>query len=75
MTHSGWYEGPWSLAQKVPYVQEVVEKTQVSGDYFNTFLHQNYLEFLSTVEDVERFLEYLSDADTLSSQYTVRCNL
>lgn len=56
-------------------MQEVVEKTQVSGDYFNTFLHQNYLEFLSTVEDVERFLEYLSDADTLSSQYTVRCKL
>ena len=53
------------------YLQEVVEKTHLSGDYFNTFLHQNYVDFLQSVEDVERASEYLSDADLLSAQYTV----
>ena len=51
--------------------QEVVEKTHLSGDYFNTFLHQNYVDFLSSVEDVDRAAEYLSEADILSAQYTV----
>ncbi|KAK7101052.1 cell cycle checkpoint protein RAD17-like [Littorina saxatilis] len=55
--------------------EEIVEKTHLSGEYFNTFLHQNYVDFLSSVEDVERAAEYLSDADLLSAQYTSRGQL
>ncbi|KAL8598637.1 hypothetical protein ACOMHN_013520 [Nucella lapillus] len=55
--------------------EEVVEKTHLSGDYFNTFLHQNYLDFVLSVEDLDRASEYLSDADMLCAQYTSRGQL
>lgn len=55
--------------------EEVVEKTHLSGDYFNTFLHQNYVDFLQSVDDIDRAADYLSQADVLSAQYSSRGEL
>jgi len=41
------------------------------GGIFNLYLHQNYLDFFSEMEDVDRASEYLSDADLLTSDWTV----
>ncbi|KAM4607375.1 cell cycle checkpoint protein RAD17 isoform 1-T2 [Polymixia lowei] len=48
----------------------VVERSHMSGEFFNLYLHQNYLDFFSEVEDVARATEYLSDADFLTGQWT-----
>nr|KAG5709614.1 hypothetical protein BaRGS_001664 [Batillaria attramentaria] len=56
-------------------MMEVIEKTHLSGDYFNTFLHQNYVDFLQSVEDGDRAADYLSQADILSAQYSSRGEL
>ncbi|GFR94174.1 cell cycle checkpoint protein RAD17-like [Elysia marginata] len=55
--------------------EEVAFKSQLSGDYLTSFLHENYVEFLSTVEDLERAAEYFSDADSLSALWTAREDL
>lgn len=43
----------------------------MSGAFFNLYLHQNYLDFFSLLDDVERASEYLSDADLLTAEWTV----
>lgn len=43
----------------------------MSGEFFNLYLHQNYPDFFSEVEDVDRASEYLSDADLLTADWTV----
>lgn len=43
----------------------------MSGEFFNLYLHQNYVDFFSDVEDVARASEYLSDADFLTAEWTV----
>ncbi|KAG7277971.1 hypothetical protein CRUP_020287, partial [Coryphaenoides rupestris] len=40
--------------------------------FFNLYLHQNYLDFFSEVEDVARASEYLSDADFFTGDWTSR---
>ncbi|XP_076021236.1 cell cycle checkpoint protein RAD17 isoform X2 [Genypterus blacodes] len=50
----------------------VVERSHMSGEFFNLYLHQNYLDFFSELEDVERASEYLSDADLLTADWTSR---
>uniref|UniRef100_A0A3P9MB82 RAD17 checkpoint clamp loader component n=1 Tax=Oryzias latipes TaxID=8090 RepID=A0A3P9MB82_ORYLA len=50
----------------------VVERSHVSAEMFNLYLHQNYLDFFSEVEDVERASEYLSDGDLLAADWTNR---
>ncbi|RVE68814.1 hypothetical protein OJAV_G00095750 [Oryzias javanicus] len=52
--------------------EAVVERAHVSAEMFNLYLHQNYLDFFSEVEDVERASEYLSDADLLTADWTNR---
>uniref|UniRef100_A0A8D3C1X6 AAA+ ATPase domain-containing protein n=1 Tax=Scophthalmus maximus TaxID=52904 RepID=A0A8D3C1X6_SCOMX len=49
----------------------VVERSHMSGGFFNLYLHQNYLDFFSEVEDVARASEYLSDSDLLTADWTV----
>lgn len=56
-------------------VQLVVERSHMSGEFFNLYLHQNYLDFFSEVEDVDRASEYLSDADLLTADWTVSLSL
>lgn len=53
----------------------VVERSHMSGEFFNLYLHQNYLDFFSEVEDVERASEYLSDADLLTADWTCRSTM
>lgn len=43
----------------------------MSGEFFNLYLHQNFLNFFSEVEDVARASKYLSDADLLTAEWTV----
>lgn len=49
----------------------VVERSHVSGEFFNLYLHQNYLDFFSEVEDVDKASQYLSDADLITSDWMV----
>lgn len=55
--------------------ESVVERSHMSGEFFSLYLHQNYLDFFSEVEDVDRASEYLSDADLLNSDWTNRGTL
>ncbi|MBN3324151.1 RAD17 protein, partial [Atractosteus spatula] len=48
----------------------VVEKSHMSGELFNLYLQQNYVEFFTEIEDVARASEYLSDADFLSAEWS-----
>ncbi|XP_043967119.1 cell cycle checkpoint protein RAD17 isoform X2 [Gambusia affinis] len=50
----------------------VVERSETSGEFFTLCLHQNYLDFFSDIEDVDRASEYLSDADLLTGNWTIR---
>ena len=43
----------------------------MSGELFNLYLHQNYLDFFSEVEDVARASDYLSHADFLTAEWSV----
>ncbi|XP_064152503.1 cell cycle checkpoint protein RAD17 [Anguilla rostrata] len=53
----------------------VVEKSHMSGELFNLYLQQNYLEFFSDVEDVARASEYLSDSDFLTAEWSSRSTM
>uniref|UniRef100_A0A3B4X8F0 RAD17 checkpoint clamp loader component n=1 Tax=Seriola lalandi dorsalis TaxID=1841481 RepID=A0A3B4X8F0_SERLL len=53
----------------------VVDRSHMSGEFFNLYLHQNYLDFFSEVEDVDRATEYLSDADLLTADWTSRSTM
>lgn len=51
--------------------QLVIERSHMSGELFNLYLHQNYMDFFTDVEDVARASEYLSDSDFLTAEWTV----
>ncbi|KAI4877167.1 hypothetical protein NFI96_020658 [Prochilodus magdalenae] len=53
----------------------VIERSHMSGEFFNLYLHQNYLDFFSNIEDVARATEYLSDADFLTAEWTSRSTM
>lgn len=53
----------------------VIERSHMSGEFFNLYLHQNYIDFFSDVEDVARASEYLSDADFLTAEWTSRSTM
>lgn len=53
--------------------QAVVEKSHMQSELFNLYLHQNYLDFFSDIDDVVRASEYLSAADVLTGDWNVRC--
>lgn len=53
--------------------QLVIERSHMSGELFNLYLHQNYLDFFSEVDDIARASEYLSDSDFLTAEWTVSC--
>ncbi|XP_052688808.1 cell cycle checkpoint protein RAD17-like isoform X8 [Crassostrea angulata] len=52
--------------------EDVIEKCNLSGDYFNAYLHQNYLEFFSEISDVVRASEYLSDSDFMTFEWSTQ---
>ena len=43
----------------------------MSEEFFVMYLHQNYLDFYSDIDDTVRATEYLSDSDYLSHNWTV----
>ncbi|XP_030647483.1 cell cycle checkpoint protein RAD17 [Chanos chanos] len=53
----------------------VVERSHMSGEFFSLYLHQNYLDFFSDIEDVTRASEYLSAADFLTADWTSRATM
>ncbi|NWI44879.1 RAD17 protein, partial [Picathartes gymnocephalus] len=52
--------------------EDIVEKSHMSGSMFNLYLHQNYVDFFSDIDDVVRASEYLSTADVLCSNWSTR---
>ncbi|NWI89100.1 RAD17 protein, partial [Pitta sordida] len=52
--------------------EDIVEKSHMSGAMFNLYLHQNYVDFFSELDDVVRASEYLSTADVLCSNWSMR---
>ncbi|KAM6303884.1 cell cycle checkpoint protein RAD17-like isoform 2-T2 [Podargus strigoides] len=50
--------------------EDIVEKSHMSGSMFNLYLHQNYIDFFSDIDDVVRASEYLSTADILCSNWS-----
>ncbi|NXK53482.1 RAD17 protein, partial [Chauna torquata] len=52
--------------------EDIVEKSHMSGSMFNLYLHQNYVEFFTDIDDVVRASEYLSTADVLCSNWNSR---
>ncbi|NXE95556.1 RAD17 protein, partial [Menura novaehollandiae] len=52
--------------------EDIVEKSHMSGGMFNLYLHQNYVDFFSDIDDVVRASEYLSTADILCSNWSTR---
>ncbi|NXH55008.1 RAD17 protein, partial [Rhabdornis inornatus] len=52
--------------------EDIVEKSHMSGSMFNLYLHQNYMDFFSDIDDVMRASEYLSTADVLCSNWSSR---
>ncbi|XP_041358274.1 cell cycle checkpoint protein RAD17-like [Gigantopelta aegis] len=52
--------------------EDVIEKSHLSGDYFTSFLHQNYMDFFNHLSDVVRASEYISDADFFTAEWESR---
>ncbi|NXI59619.1 RAD17 protein, partial [Chloroceryle aenea] len=55
--------------------EDIVEKSHMSGSMFNLYLHQNYADFFSDIDDVVRASEYLSTADVLCSNWSTRLEM
>ncbi|XP_072438232.1 cell cycle checkpoint protein RAD17 [Chiloscyllium punctatum] len=55
--------------------EEVIENSHMSKELFSLYLHQNYLDFFSEIEDIVRASEYLSDADFLTVDWNNRSTM
>ncbi|XP_044535290.1 cell cycle checkpoint protein RAD17-like [Gracilinanus agilis] len=55
--------------------EEVVEKAHIPGELFNLYLHQNYVDFFTEIEDLVRASEYMSCADILHGDWNSRTTL
>jgi len=49
--------------------EEVIQKTTLSPDPFNCFLHHNYPPFFTKINDVQRLAEYLSVSDLFLNEW------
>ncbi|XP_031550526.1 cell cycle checkpoint protein RAD17-like [Actinia tenebrosa] len=65
------------LARNVPQFcpEDVIERAHLSSEMLNLYLHQNYLDFFTDVEDVVRASEYLSDSNMMSVEWMHRSSL
>ncbi|XP_034379177.1 cell cycle checkpoint protein RAD17 [Arvicanthis niloticus] len=52
--------------------EEIVEMSHMPGDFFNLYLHQNYIDFFAEVDDLVRASEFLSFADILGGDWNTR---
>ncbi|KAM5192859.1 cell cycle checkpoint protein RAD17 [Mantella aurantiaca] len=57
------------------FPEAVVERSHMRSELFNLYLHQNYLDFFSDIDDVVRSSEYLSAADVLTGDWNSRTTL
>ncbi|XP_042306110.1 LOW QUALITY PROTEIN: cell cycle checkpoint protein RAD17 [Sceloporus undulatus] len=55
--------------------EDVIEKSHMPGDLFDLYLHQNYVDFFSDIDDLVRASEYLSIADSICSNWDARPTL
>lgn len=55
--------------------ENVFEKSHMSGENLTLYLHQNYMDFFDSIDDVSVACEYLSDADHLTAEWTQRSTL
>ncbi|XP_027720041.1 cell cycle checkpoint protein RAD17 isoform X2 [Vombatus ursinus] len=55
--------------------EEVVEKSHMPGELFNLYLHQNYVDFFTEIEDLVRASEYMSIADIFCGDWNSRTTL
>lgn len=55
--------------------EEIVEMSHMPGDLFNLYLHQNYIDFFTEVDDLVRASEFLSFADILGGDWNTRSSL
>ncbi len=44
--------GMFVLVCSLFFIKEVLERTHLSSELFNLYLHQNYLEFFGDIDDV-----------------------
>ncbi|XP_067425285.1 cell cycle checkpoint protein RAD17 [Emydura macquarii macquarii] len=70
-SHLSEYERDTLLVQP----EDVLEKSHMPGDLFNLYLHQNYVDFFTDIDDLVRASEYLSTADFLCSNWNSRPTL
>lgn len=49
--------------------------SHMPGELFNLYLHQNYVDFFTEVDDLVRASEFLSFADILSGDWNVRLSV
>ncbi|XP_007538095.2 cell cycle checkpoint protein RAD17 [Erinaceus europaeus] len=49
--------------------EEIVEMSHMPRELFNLYLHQNYIDFFTEVDDLVRASEFLSFADILSGDW------
>ncbi|KAK2168507.1 hypothetical protein LSH36_16g04026 [Paralvinella palmiformis] len=57
--------------------EDVIERSQLSGDFFMSYLHQNYLDFYTELDDVVMAADYFTEADKLTTDWANRnvlCN-
>ncbi|XP_021063826.1 cell cycle checkpoint protein RAD17 [Mus pahari] len=52
--------------------EEIVEMSHMPGDFFNLYLHQNYIDFFAEVDDLVQASEFLSFADILGGDWNTR---
>ncbi|XP_054764183.2 cell cycle checkpoint protein RAD17-like [Lytechinus pictus] len=55
--------------------EELIERTHMSSENFTLYLHQNYLDFYTDLEDVVEGSRYLSDTDFLTCEWTHRTTM
>uniref|UniRef100_A0A5F8HGW4 Cell cycle checkpoint protein RAD17 n=1 Tax=Monodelphis domestica TaxID=13616 RepID=A0A5F8HGW4_MONDO len=55
--------------------EEVIEKSHMPAELFNLYLHQNYVDFFTEIEDLVRASEYMSSADVLCGDWNSRTTL
>ncbi|XP_028403671.1 cell cycle checkpoint protein RAD17-like isoform X2 [Dendronephthya gigantea] len=55
--------------------ESIFEKSHMSGENLNLYLHQNYLDFFNNIDDVSVASNYLSDGDHLTAEWMHRSTL
>ncbi|XP_074063996.1 cell cycle checkpoint protein RAD17 isoform X2 [Macrotis lagotis] len=70
-SHLSEYERDMLLVEP----EEVVEKSHMPGELFNLYLHQNYVDFFTEIEDLVRASEYMSIADMFHGDWNSKATL